>query len=67
MGDGETMNREKHLLLIRRHLSEALWLADGLPTTPGQLCLADTLRGALQDLEVLYPLAEARAEKSRAA
>lgn len=61
------MDRTKQLLLIRRHLSEALWLADGLPTTPGQRCLKDTLVGALQELEVLYPLAEARTEKGRAA
>ncbi len=61
------MTRDDELKLIRDHLSTALWLADGLPTTPGQVCLTDTLKGALQELEVLYPRAAARDAKGRAA
>lgn len=62
------MTRAAELKLIADHLESALFLADGLPTTPGQLCLRDALIGALQELCVLYPLAEKRerAQKGRA-
>lgn len=57
------MTRTDEISLIRDHLETALWLADGLPTTPGQRHLRDTLIGALQEATVLYPAAEARAVK----
>ncbi len=60
------MTRTAQYLLIRRHLQEALWLADGLPTSPGQLCLRDTLLGAVQEVEVLFPLSMDRDGKGRA-
>lgn len=59
------MNREQLTRMIRDHLEAALWIADNLPTTPGQMFLRDTLIGALQEVEVLYPEAEKRAEASR--
>lgn len=59
------MNRQQLTRLIREHIETALWLADNLPTNPGQIMLRDTLVGALQEIEVLYPLAQARAEASK--
>ena len=54
------MTRATLIEVVRDHIESALWLADNLPTTPGQMHLRDTLIGALQEVEVLYPAAEAR-------
>lgn len=59
------MTRATELRLIREHIETALWLADGLPTTPGQMHLRDTLIGAMQEICVLFPAAEARTDAAR--
>lgn len=51
--------------LIREHLETALYLADGLPTSPAQRMLVDTLTGAMQEVCVLLPRAEERERKTR--
>ena len=60
------MTRADDLKAIRDHIETALFIADGLPTTPAQMHLRDTLIGALQEVHVLYPRAQERAEKGRA-
>lgn len=59
------MTRATLIEVIRDHIESALWCADNLPTTPGQIMLRDTLVGALQEAHVLYPAAEERENATR--
>ena len=59
------MTRRDDIRAIADHIETALFIADGLPTTPGQLHLRDTLIAAMQEIHVLYPLAEERSDRAR--